>query len=58
MLAIAAQRAFAHSLLELPPASVDASSGTEPPLGELLADARGIRYVPNSRLPALMGPQG
>ena len=58
MLAIAAQRAFAHSLLELPPASVDASSGTEPPLTELLADARGIRHVPNSHLPALMGPQG
>ena len=60
MLAIAAQRAFAHSLLELPPASVDAnaSSGTEPPLGDLLAEARGIQCVPNSRLPALMGPRG
>ena len=57
MLAIAAQRAFAHSLLELPPASVDASSSTKPPLGELLADARGIRIVP-SRLPAVMGPRG
>ena len=31
MLTIAAQRAFAHLMLELPRASVDASSGTEPP---------------------------
>ena len=58
MLAIAAQRAFAHSLLELPPTSVDASSGTEPLLGDLPAEARGTQYVPNSRLPALMGPRG
>ena len=58
MLAIAAQLSFAHSLLELPPASVDASTGAEPPLGDLLADSRVIRYVPNSGLPALMGPRG
>ena len=58
MLATAAQRALAHSLLELPKAGVDACSGAEPPLGELLADVRGTHYVPSSRLPAPTGERG
>ena len=58
ILATAAQRALAHSLLELPLAGVDACSGAEPPLGELLADARGTHYVPSSRLPAPTGERG
>ena len=58
MLATAAQRALAHSLLELPLAGVDACSGAEPPLGELLADVRGTHYVPSSRLPAPTGERG
>ncbi|OLQ06448.1 hypothetical protein AK812_SmicGene10260 [Symbiodinium microadriaticum] len=40
MLAVAAQRALAYSLLELPLAAADECDGTEPPLGDLLADAR------------------
>ena len=39
LLAVAAQRAFAASLLELPPAA-ELGEGTEPDLHELLADAR------------------
>ena len=52
MLAVAAQRALAYSLLELPLAGADECDGTEPPLGDLLADARGAEAVPASRLPA------
>ncbi|OLP82561.1 hypothetical protein AK812_SmicGene36766 [Symbiodinium microadriaticum] len=40
MLAVAAQRALAYSLLELPLAAADECDGTEPSLGDLLADAR------------------
>ncbi|CAE7227299.1 unnamed protein product, partial [Symbiodinium sp. CCMP2456] len=37
MLAVAAQRALAYALLELPLAGADECDGTEPPLGDLLA---------------------
>ena len=50
-LAVAAQRPFAYSLLELPLAAADECDGTEPPLGDLLADARDTEPVPASRLP-------
>ena len=52
MVAVAAQRALAYSLLELPLAAADECDGTEPPLGDLLADARDTEPVPASRLPA------
>ena len=52
MLAVAAQRALAYSLLELPLAAADECDGTEPPLGDLLADACDTEPVPASRLPA------
>ena len=52
MLAVAAQRALAYSLLELPLAGLDERDGTEPPLGDLLADARDAEAVPASRFPA------
>ena len=52
MLAVAAQRALAHSLLELPLAGGDECDGAEPLLGDLLADARDAEAVPVSRLPA------
>ena len=52
MLVVAAQRALAYSLLELPLAAADECDGTEPPLGDLLADARDTEPVPASRLPA------
>ena len=52
MLAVAAQRALAHSLLELPLAGADECDGAEPPSGDLLADARDAEAVPVSRLPA------
>ena len=48
MLAVAAQRALAYSLLELPLAAADECDGTEPPLGDLLADARDTEPVPAS----------
>ena len=47
MLAVAAQRALAYSLLELPLAAADECDDMEPPLGDLLAEP-----VPASRLPA------
>eukprot|EP00439_Symbiodinium_sp_Y106_P072477 s1364_g13.t1 len=50
--AVAAQRALAHSLLELPLAGGDECDGAEPLLGDLLADARDAEAVPVSRLPA------
>ncbi|CAE7367317.1 unnamed protein product [Symbiodinium sp. KB8] len=49
MLAVAAQRALACSLLELPLAAADECDGTEPPLGDLLADARDTEPVHASR---------
>ena len=49
-LAVAAQRAYAASLLKLPPAA-ELSEGTEPDLHEVLADARWLEEVPASRLP-------
>ena len=52
MLAVAAQRALACSLLELPLAAADECDGTEPPLGDLLADARDTEPVHASRSPA------
>ena len=52
MLAVAAQCALAYSLLELPFAAADECDGTEPLLGDLLADARDTEPVPASRLPA------
>ena len=45
MLAVAAQRAFAMSLLELPLAMADECDGAEPPLAEALADARAIEPI-------------
>ena len=42
MLAVAAQRALAMSLLELPQATSDECDGAEPLLVEVLADARAI----------------
>ena len=50
MLAVAAQRALAHSLLELPLAGADECDGAEPPLGDLLADARDARQPPPRRV--------
>ncbi|CAE7943831.1 slc38a7, partial [Symbiodinium necroappetens] len=41
MLALAAQRALAYSLLELPLAAADKCDGTEPPLGDLLVERGG-----------------
>ena len=52
MLAVAAQRALAWSLLELPLDMADECDGTEPPLAEVLADARHTFPVVASRLPA------
>ena len=52
MLAVAAQRAVAYSLLELPLAAADECDGTQPPLGDLFVDARDTEPVPASRLPA------
>ena len=52
MLAVAAQRAFAMLLLELPLAMADACDGAQPPLAELLADASAIQPIAPSRLPA------
>ena len=52
MLAVAAQRACALSLLELPLDAADDCDGTEPPLAEVLADARAAEPVVPSRLRA------
>ena len=49
-ISVAAQRAFATSLLELPAAAELA--GDPPALHELLADARWLQAPANSRLPA------
>ena len=40
------------TLLELPLAMADECDGAEPPLAELLADARAIQPIAPSRLPA------
>ena len=50
MLSVAAQRALAHYLLELPLAGADECDGAEPPLGDLLADARDARQPPPRRV--------
>ena len=55
LLAVAAQRAFAASLLELPLAGECDVGGTPPALDELLADARWHVPVPASRLPGATG---
>ena len=52
MLAVAAQRALAWCILELPLDMADECDGTEPPLADMLADARHTFHVPASRLPA------
>ena len=52
ILSVAAQRAFAASLLELPPAAELGAAGDPPALHELLADARWLQAPINSRLPA------
>ena len=49
--AVAAQRALAATLLELPPHAL-AVDGDEPHLAELLADARYTETLEPSRLPA------
>ena len=55
MLAVAAQRALAWSLLELPLDMADECDGAEPPLAGVLADARHTFPVMTSRLPARQG---
>jgi hypothetical protein len=52
LVAVAGQRAFAASLLELPFAGECNAAGVPPALHELLADARWEGPVPVSRLPA------
>ena len=52
ILSVAAQRAFAALLLELPPAAELGAAGDPPALHELLADARWLPAPVNSRLPA------
>ena len=48
LLAVAAQRAFALSLLELPLVSAEQGEG-DTPLGDLLAQAREAEQVPDRR---------
>ena len=52
LLAVAAQRSFASSLLELPLAGEANGDDSEPELHEQLADGRWERPVAASRLPA------
>ena len=52
ILAAAAQRAFAVSLLGLPPGHESSAGWHDPPLHELLADARWQVTPPSSRVPA------
>ena len=52
MLAVAAMRAYAASLLELPPAGEACVAGEAPELHEILADVRGSLPPTSSRLPA------
>ena len=51
LLAVAAQRAYALSLLELRLVNAEQGDGDAPPLEDLLAQARGAEQVPD-RLPA------
>ena len=51
LLAVAAQKAFAATLLELPPGAA-CFDGDPPPANEVLADARWSFPVHDSRLPA------
>ena len=53
IMAVAAHRALAFSLLELPPAMADECDGAMPPLAELLADARHTFPVAASQLTRL-----
>ena len=50
MLAVAAQRALAHSLLELPLAGADECDGAEPPLGDLQGRRGRARQPPPRRV--------
>ena len=52
MLAVAAMRAYAASLLELPPAGEACVAGEAPELHEILADVQGSLPPTSSRLPA------
>ena len=52
MLAVAAMRAYAAFLLELPPAGEACVAGEAPELHEILADVRGSLSLTISRLPA------
>ena len=52
MISVAAQVAFAASLLDKVPAVITHPSGTEPPMDEVLADSRYLEEVPFSRMPA------
>ena len=52
MLAVAYQRAYALSLLELPLATADDRDGVELPVADALADAQASKPVALSRLPA------
>ena len=52
MLAVAAMRAYAASLLELPPAGEACVASEAPELHEILADVRGSLPPTSSRLPA------
>ena len=52
LLAVAAQRAYASSFLELPLVNAEQGDGDMPPLGDLLAQAREAAQVTDSRLPA------
>ena len=58
ILAVAAQRAFAASLLELPPGGECSAGGPEPALHEILADARwqaaGRRLPPTAASPCVL----
>ena len=52
MLAVTAHLALAYSLLELPLAVADECDGTEPLLGDLLAEAHDTEPLPASCFPA------
>ena len=55
MVSVAAQRAIAMSLLDLPLAGACNGDGEDPPLGEVLADARWAEGPEYSRLPPEVG---
>ena len=52
MLAVAAMRAYAASLLKLPPAGEACVAGEAPELHEIRADVQGSLAPTSSRLPA------